>query len=95
MRIFLLTIRSGGSRWWLDGEFVGAVASPWRGSGAGPDDRERTPSGACRAVGGRQSKSNNVDKLTDPEKVITLTAKKSNTAPQSIKLTNEIGRAHV
>lgn len=35
------------------------------------------------------TKSNNVDKLTDPEKVITLTAKKSNISPQSSKLTND------
>lgn len=40
-------------------------------------------------INGITTKSNNVDKLTEPEKVITLTAKKSNTAPQSSKLTND------
>ena len=44
---------------------------------------------ARNMINGITTKSNNVDKLTDPEKVITLTAKKSNTAPQSIKLTND------
>ena len=40
-------------------------------------------------INGITTKSNNVDKLTDPEKVITLTAKKSNISPQSSKLTND------
>ena len=40
-------------------------------------------------INGITTKSNNIDKLTDPEKVITLTAKKSNIAPQSSKLTND------
>ena len=44
---------------------------------------------ARNMINGITTKSNNVDKLTDPEKVITLTAKKSNTAPQSSKLTND------
>ncbi|MDO4871582.1 MAG: hypothetical protein Q4A26_02520, partial [Candidatus Saccharibacteria bacterium] len=40
-------------------------------------------------INGITTKSNNVDKLADTEKVITLTAKKSNIAPQSSKLTND------
>ena len=44
---------------------------------------------ARNTINGITTKSNNVDKLTDPEKVITLTAKKSNISPQSIKLTND------
>lgn len=44
---------------------------------------------ARNTINGITTKSNNVDKLVDPEKVITLTAKKSNISPQSIKLTND------
>lgn len=44
---------------------------------------------ARNTINGITTKSNNVDKLVDSEKVITLTAKKSNTAPQSSKLTND------
>ena len=44
---------------------------------------------ARNTINGITTKSNNVDKLTDPEKAITLTAKKSNISPQSIKLTND------
>ena len=40
-------------------------------------------------INGITTKSNNVDKLADPEKVIALTTRKSNTAPQSSKLTND------